>query len=97
MPLKLTRKQGSETILTFPGELKAVVRTDGVQQEVVSLDKGLCAEDTTEGGVIIFNNIDNWPMCVIDFNGCNKWGQPVFAFDAQPEVKIHRDDIKEKK
>ena len=94
MPLKLTRKQGAETILTFPGDLKAVVRTDGVQQVVVSIDDGLVAEMTTCNALAVFPKLDGWPVCIIDFDGCNKWGQPVFAFDAPQEVKIHRDDIR---
>lgn len=94
MPLKLTRKQGAETTLTFPGDLKAVVRTNGVQQVVVSIDDGLVAKVTTSDEIVIFNRDDQWEVCIIDFDGCNKWGQPVFAFDAPPEVKIHRDDIR---
>ncbi len=97
MPLKLTRKQGAETILTFPGDLKAVVRTDSFHQEVVSIDDGLVAEMTTCNLLSVFPKLDCWPVCIIDLDGYNKWGQPVFAFDAPPEVKIHRDDIKDKK
>ncbi len=97
MPLKLTRKQGAETILTFPGDMKAVVRTDGVQQVVVSIDDGLTAEQTTCNALSVFPKLDCCPVCIIDFDGCNKCGQPVFSFDAPPDVKIHRDDIKENK
>lgn len=97
MPLKLTRKHGAQTTITFPGGAQAVVQADGIDQEIVSIDDNLRATQTSAGELVISPAYDDWPVCLIEFDRFNDWGLPVFAFDAPPEVKIHRDDIKELK
>ena len=97
MPLKLTRKHGTQTTITFPGGAQAVVQTDGIDQEIVSIDDNLRATQTSAGELVISPAYDDWPVCIIEMAGHVEGSeQAAFSFDAPDSVVIHRDNIRRK-
>ena len=96
MPLILNRKPGQRTTITFPDGAVAVVECTGLGHVAASLAPTL-KEVHSANWLMISPACEDWPVCFIEQAGHVEGSSSrAFIFDAPPEVKIHRDDIRRK-
>ena len=97
MPLILNRRPGQRTFITFPCGSVATIECTGNGHKVVQHNTTL-EFGKTANGVYIRPAGEDWPVCIIALYGSvdGSWWHS-YSFDAPPEVKIHLDDIKDKK
>lgn len=96
MPLILNRRPGQRTTITFPDGAVAVVECTGKGHFADMLAPTLEAVFSADG-LLIRPIGEDWPACLITQAGHVEGSSSrAFSFDAPPEVKIHRDDIRRK-